>query len=211
VRTRLDTDRRLIALTFDACGGPSSDGYDAELIDFLIAAEVPTTLFLSLRWIRANPGISTDLAAEPLFEIGNHGTEHRPLSVTGRSAYGIVGTASADEVVEEVMGCQREIADLTGRPPIHFRSGTAHYDEVAARIVDELGLVVAGFDVLGDAGATWSATQVRDALLAARPGSIALLHMNHPGSGTAGGVRQAVPALRDGGFRFVRLGDQRLA
>ena len=26
---------------------------------------------------------------EPLFELANHGTRHRPLSVTGRSAYGI--------------------------------------------------------------------------------------------------------------------------
>src|SRR5262249_45224881 len=77
---------RVIALTFDACGGPGGSGYDQALIDFLRRHEVPATLFLNSRWIDANPAAFRLLAAEPLFEIANHGTRHRPLSVTGRSA-----------------------------------------------------------------------------------------------------------------------------
>lgn len=210
VRTRLDTTEPVVALSFDACGGRSGSGYDAGLIDHLRAAAVPATLFVNARWIEANPDVFDELASDPLFEIENHGTEHRPLSVAGRSAYGIRGTRSVDEVVDEVMINQRLITDLTGRSPRLFRSGTAYYDEVAVRTVEMLGLRVAGFDVLGDAGATFTAGQVEAALLRASPGSIALLHMNHPGSGTAAGVAAAVPALRARGWSFARLSEHEL-
>lgn len=32
---------------------------------------------------------------DPLFAIGNHGTRHVPLSVTGRAMYGLKDTAGA--------------------------------------------------------------------------------------------------------------------
>ena len=120
---------------------------------------MPATLFVNARWIEANPRKFRQLAADPLFEIANHGTEHRPLSVTGRSVYGIAGTSSVAQVVDEVAVNQRLITHLTGAAPAFFRSGTAHYDDVAVRVVNDLGLQVVNFDVLGDAGATYSANQ----------------------------------------------------
>jgi peptidoglycan/xylan/chitin deacetylase (PgdA/CDA1 family) len=210
VRTRLATDQPLVALTFDACGGPRGSGYDGTLVDGLLAAQVPATLFVNARWARANRDRLRQLAAEPSFELANHGTAHRPLSVTGRSAYGIAGTGSPQEVLAEVAGCQALLTEVTGRPPRHFRSGTAHYDEVAVRLVRQQGLDVVNFDVLGDAGATYTADQVTAALMTATPGSIVLLHMNQPGSGTARGVLDAIPRLRDRGLAFTTLGDHAL-
>lgn len=49
------------------------------------------------------PGPATSLAENPLFDVGNHGTRHVALSVSGRSAYGIPGTASAAKVYDEVI------------------------------------------------------------------------------------------------------------
>src|SRR5690606_33417056 len=206
VRTRLDTDDQVIALTLDACGGPNGIGFDNDLIEFLVTEEVPATLFLNKRWIDANRELVVRLAEEPLFDLANHGTEHRPLSVEARSAYGLTGTADPAGVIDEVLLNQQTIIDLTGQAPAYFRSGTAHYDEVAVQIVRDLGLEVVGFDVLGDAGATYTTAQVAAALDTAQPGSIAVLHMNHPAGETAEGVMAAVPALRARGFSFVRLG-----
>ncbi|MEV5707224.1 polysaccharide deacetylase family protein [Actinoallomurus sp. NPDC052274] len=204
----LPTTRRVIALTFDACGGPGGSGYDRKLIDFLRRREIPATLFLNSRWIDANPAIFRRLAAEPLFEIANHGTRHRPLSVTGRSAYGIAGTRNAGEVYDEVAGNHVKLSRLLGAPPRFFRSGTAYCDDVAARIVTDLGERFAGFTVNGDAGATFTPEEVRRTVTAARGGSMVICHMNQPTGGTARGIAAAVPHLLASGYHFVRLSDE---
>ncbi|BAJ26676.1 MULTISPECIES: polysaccharide deacetylase family protein [Kitasatospora] len=197
-----------LALTFDACGGPGGDGYDAALIGILRRLRVPATLFLNARWVDANPGPAGELAADPLFEIGNHGTAHRPLSVTGRPAYGITGTADPAAAYDEVAGNRAKLtALLGGRAPGWFRSGTAHYDEVALRLVGELGERVAGFAVNADGGATFTPAQVAGEVAAAPPGSVLISHFNHPAAGTAEGYARALPALLDAGRRFVRLSD----
>jgi len=179
----LPAARRVIALTFDACGGRGGSGYDHNLIDFLRRREVPATLFLNSRWIDANPAAFRQLAGEPLFEIANHGTRHLPLSVTGRSAYGIAGTRNAGEVYDEVAGNQAKLTRLLGE-----------------RFVS--------FSVNGDGGATFTPEQVRRAVTAATSGSIVICHMNHPDRGTAGGIAAAVPYLLASGYRFVRLSDE---
>jgi peptidoglycan/xylan/chitin deacetylase (PgdA/CDA1 family) len=204
---RLPTTDRVVALTLDACGGRTGGGYDAELIENLRRARVPATLFVNARWIETNPRRFRKLAADPLFEIANHGTEHRPLSVRGRSVYGINGTSSVAQVIDEVAVNQRLIDRFTGAAPAFFRSGTAYYDDVAVRVVNDLGLQVVNFDVLGDGGATYSATQVVDAMLSSKPGSIILAHMNRPNSGTAEGIQAALPKLSRRAFRFVHLSE----
>ena len=204
----LHTSRRVIALTFDACGGPHGSGYDQALIGFLRRREVPATLFLNSRWIDANPAAFRQLAGEPLFEIANHGTRHRPLSVTGRSAYGIAGTRNAGEVYDEVAGNQAKLTRLLGVPPRFFRSGTAYCDDIAARIVTDLGERFVSFSVNGDGGATLTPGQVRSTVTAAPGGSVVICHMNHPESGTAQGIGASVPYLLARGYRFVRLSDE---
>ena len=117
---------------------------------------MPATLFLNSRWIDANPAASGHLAGEPLFEIANHGTRHLPLSVTGRSAYGISGTRNAGEVYDEVALNQAKLSRLLGVPPRFFRAGTAYCDDVAARIVTAMADRLVSFSVNGDGGATFT-------------------------------------------------------
>ena len=207
VHTRLDTGEKVIALTLDACGSANGKGVDTRLMEFLIREQIPATLFINGRWIDANPALFKQLAANPLFEIANHGIHHKPASVNGRSAYGIAGTQNIGEVVEEIELNARKIEAISGVRPKLYRSGTAYYDEIAVQISRELGHEVAGYSLLGDAGATFSATKVTAALLKAVPGDIALLHMNHPEAGTGEGIMAAVPELRKRGFRFVRMSD----
>lgn len=208
VKTHLVTSEKVIALTFDACGqSPASKGYDTDLIEFLIRQQVPATLFLTTLWIEANPELAAQLAANPLFEIENHGQNHRPSSVTGKAIYGIPGTQNVGEVVDEVELGARKITALTGKRPRFYRSGTAYYDEIAVQVIEALGYHAVNFSVLGDAGATYNRYQVRHALLSAKPGDIVLAHMNHPESDTAEGVVAAVPELKKQGFKFVKLED----
>ena len=169
---------------------------------------MPATLFLNSRWIDANPAAFGELAAEPLFEIANHGTRHLPLSVAGQSAYGIGGTRNAGEVYDEVATNQARLRRLLGVPPRLFRAGTACCDDVAARIVTAMGDRLVSFSVNGDGGATFTPRQVRSTVTAAPGGSIVICHMNHPESGTAQGIAAAVPYLLTRGYHFARLSDE---
>ena len=208
VVTTFHSNQKEVALTFDACGGSfRSSQYDAELIDFLITHKIPATLFINSRWIKTNPEIVQKLAANPLFEIANHGTAHRPLSVNGKSIYNIAGTTSPEEVAQEINGNGDLIEKLTGKRPRFFRSGTAYYDEQAVAIAHKNGVEIAGFSVLGDAGATFSAPKVAQQLESAHSGDILLFHMNHPESGTREGIIEGVTKLKSEGFSFVRLSD----
>ncbi len=210
VRTRLKTSEKVLALTLDACGSPKGSGFDATLIGFLEKEHIPATLFINARWIDANPALFKMLAENPLFEIANHGLQHKPASVSGRSVYGIQGTKDLSGLVDEIEGNARKITSLTGKRPRYYRSGTAFYDDVAVAVSHRLGQEVIGFSVLGDAGATYRTDQVKAALLKAVPGDIVILHMNHPQGDTAAGVIAAVPELKRRGFRFVKMSEYEL-
>jgi peptidoglycan/xylan/chitin deacetylase (PgdA/CDA1 family) len=207
VKTRLNTDQKVLALTFDACGGLRGSGYDARLIQYLETMKVPATLFISGRWIDANPEIFKKLSKNPLFEIENHGLNHKPCSAIGRSVYGIEGTKSLGEIYDEIELNALKILNLTGRKPKYFRPGTSYCDEICVEIANALGGEVVNFSVRGDAGATYSKKQVKEALWNAPPSSIILMHMNHPEGETGEGVIEAIPELKKRGFRFIRLSE----
>jgi len=200
-----EPEGKQVALTLDACGGPHGSGYDEKIIEMLREYDVRATFFLNARWIEANPEIAADLASDPLFLIANHGWKHRPCSVTGWSAWGIEGTKNLSEAYREIENGARAVERLAGRRPRFYRSGTNFYDEVALAVANDLGMIVVGWSVLGDAGATLPAAEVKERVSASKPGQIILCHMNQPQSGTAEGLKEAIPILLEKGYRFVTL------
>ena len=207
VKTRLNTDHKVLALTFDACGGLRGSGYDIKLIEYLKREEISATLFISGKWIDANRDIFKELAGNPLFEIENHGLNHKPCSVNGRSIFGIEGTKSVGDVFDEIEQNAAKIQTLTAFKPRYYRPAAAYCDEICVEIANVLGYEVVNFSVLGDAGATYMKKQVKKALVHARPSSIILMHMNHPEGETAEGLIEAIPELKKQGFRFVKLSE----
>lgn len=201
----LGSSSRSVALTFDACGGPGGSGFDGKLIRSLRRHQVPATLFINLRWARKNPGLLRELATDPLFEIANHGVHHSPLSVSGRSAYGIPGTANLGEAYDEVMGNQEGLSALTGRAPLAFRPGTAHYDEVSAAMVRRCGLLPANFSVNADGGATFTPEMVAGQLAEVKAGDVVISHFNQPSSGTGEGYVAGLPGMLGRGLHFAHL------
>ncbi|EXJ23385.1 polysaccharide deacetylase [Alkalibacterium sp. AK22] len=206
VITQIDTEEKVVALTLDACDG-TPDSYDEELIGFLIDEQIPATLFINAQWIQVNEDAFNELAENSLFEIANHGYYHKPLSVDGESAYGIMGTENVEEVFDEIYKNQARIKELTGEAPDYFRSGTAYYDDVAVEIIEALGLKAVNYNVLGDAGGTFNQAQIANAFNLASEGSIFLFHMNKPQSDISAGVKEGVEMLRKQGYDFVQLGE----
>lgn len=209
VKTKLVTNEKVLALTLDVCGSVG-DGCDYRYVDFLKQEDIPATIFVSSKWIQRHPGDFQKLSECPLFEIANHGLNHVPASINGNLIYGIQGTKNIAELIYEVEMNALIIQGCSGKKPKFYRSGTAYYDEIATKIVNELGYDVIGFDILGDAGATYSADQVERALLKSKPGSIIILHMNKPQKDCALGAIKAIKQLKVQGFRFVKLSDYSL-
>ncbi len=198
--------RRSIALTFDACGGlTTGNGYDAHLIRLLVRYRVPATLFLNARWITANRAAAADLAANPLFELANHGHSHRPLTVAGQSAYRIVGSGTPGEAYDEIVRGMDTLAEITGTRSPYFRPGTAWCDDVGVEIAHRLGVRMVAFSINADAGARAPAKTVSANLQRARQTSITIGHFNHPERWTAEGLARALPRMRDAGRRFTTL------
>jgi hypothetical protein len=189
------------ALTFDGCGGPGGSQADLALI-------------LALR----DSGGAGDPLPQPPVDRGQsrarggagrgallrtRQSRHRPPSALGDGPIRVrhprhpLGGGHR-RGPDQPRGARRSRRPST---PL-FRSGTAHYDEVAVQIVEALGETVVGFDVNGDAGATFDAGTVESSVLAAGSGSIGIAHLNQPSSGTARGVEAALDRMLDSGVVF---------
>lgn len=200
-------NHKVIALTFDACGG-QGDGYNKDLIDYLRAERIPATLFVTGVWIDKNREAFAALAADPLFEIENHGLLHRLCSSEGRGMYGVTGTSGLPGVIDEMELGARKIESLTGRRPLFFRSATAFTDELSRRVARRLGMEVVSYNILsGDAKRISAGRMNSNILRGARHGAVVLMHFNHPEWPVKQALEMAVPELRARGFNFARLED----
>jgi peptidoglycan/xylan/chitin deacetylase (PgdA/CDA1 family) len=211
INEKLNTNDKVIAFTFDGCGGYGS-GYNAALINYLRKEHVPATLFITGLWIDANKKTFLRLAADSLFEIENHGLNHRLCSVDGASAYGIIGTQNVGEVIDEMELNARKIEKLTGRRPKFFRSATAYTDETCIKIASLLNLKLVNYsDLPGDAVPCTPAKVLSENLMKQiKPGAIVLMHFNHPQWEELQTMEIVVPKLREMGYKFVLLKDYSL-
>jgi peptidoglycan/xylan/chitin deacetylase (PgdA/CDA1 family) len=199
---------KTVALTLDACGG----AYDADLINFLVRARIPATIFATRKWLDRNPEATTVLRAHAdQFEIENHGANHVPAVIgIGRKVYGIAGDATLGALQSEVRDGAAAIAAATGRAPRWYRDATAIYDPAALTAIAAMGYQVAGFSVNGDAGATLKRGAIIERMKTVKTGDIIIAHMNKPNGDTAEGLSVGLAALQQQGFRFVTLGNMQV-
>lgn len=191
-------DSKKIALTFDACPTTKEDEYDAKVVEFLLKEQVPATLFMSGRWVEKNEERTKELAAVPLFEIGNHTYWHPHLL-----------EKSDERVLAEFRRTQRIIKKITGKTPRYFRPPFGEVDERVANLARKAGLVTIQYDVAsGDPDPGLSAKRIiRSVLEEAKGGSILVFHMNRNGVRTAEVLPEIVKQLRARGYELVTVGD----
>lgn len=203
------TNKKIVAFTFDACGGKNADGYDAELINYLRKEKISATLFVTGKWIDANYLTFLELSKDPLFEIENHGFNHQPCSIDGESEYGIHGTKDIQDAIDEIEANALKIEKITSRKPLFYRSATAYTDEACAKIAKQLGITIISFDVLsGDAVPfTPTVTIENNVLKNIKPGVIIIMHFNRPKWNTFEAMQLIIPQLKKQGYSFTKLYD----
>jgi peptidoglycan/xylan/chitin deacetylase (PgdA/CDA1 family) len=187
-----------IALTFDVCPTRAPVELDERIVDELVTAHAKATFFVSGRWAKAKPDVVRHLAAEPLFEIGNHTFRH-PHLIRADDAH----------VREELASTQELLRSLTGRTPTTWRPPFGEVDDRIARIAAGIGLATIEYDVIsGDPIPTATATSlVRAVLLHAKAGSIVVMHANHRRFPTAAAVPQIIAGLRARGMELVTVSE----
>ena len=191
-------DRPRVALTFDVCPTRPPVELDERIVEALLAAHAPATFFVSGRWARTLPDVVRGLAAEPLFEIGNHTFHHPHLT-----------NEPDDEVRHELVATQELLHGLSGRTPRWFRPPFGEVDERVTGVAAEVGLGTVQFDVAsGDpaSGVTADAL-VRSVLERAKAGSIIVMHANHRRFPTAVAVPGIIAGLRARGWELVTVSD----
>ncbi len=196
-------NEKIVALTLDACGG----AFDRDIIDTLIAFNIPATIFATEKWIDRNPvGVAMLRAHPALFAIEDHGAAHVPAVVgVGKRVYGIAGEQDLDHLTHEVEGGANAIAQTGAPRPAWYRGATAIYDQAAIEKITALGYQIAGFSLNADAGATLPRREIAQRVERAQNGDIIIAHMNKPASDSAEGLRDGLLKLKQQGFSFVTL------
>ena len=198
VANGLRSEKR-IALTFDACSVRKvANPFDERIVRILEQTQTPATLFLGGKWARRQFTSLRQMAQNPLFEMANHSFNHPHLT-----------RATETAIRAELLQAQTEIFAATGRLPTLFRPPYGEYDEKLVRVAASVGLTTVEYDLPSgdpDDHATKDRL-VRYVLLKARPGSIVVMHMNHPKFHTAEALPDIIRGLRARGYTLVTVGE----
>lgn len=192
-------DRTLpyVALTFDACQSPHGfAAYDEAIIRILASTSTPATLFLGGLWMQHHPAQTRLLAANPLFELGNHSWSHPSFT-----------RLTPAEVGSEIERTQQLMLTLTGQKAALFRFPYDVETEEALDILARHGIRAISADVLpGDPDPDVSARDIIRAVSSeSRNGSIILMHVNGWGRHTAEALTEVIKQLRQQGYTFVTV------
>lgn len=191
-------DRKVIALTFDACSTRKPSHYDERITKILVETKTPATLFLGGKWMEEETEHTRDLANLLYFELGNHTFLHPHLA-----------RMSDDRIRQELSWTQKVMYSLTGKQPTLFRPPYGEYDERVVRIAASMGLTTIQFDLAsGDPDSSISKERLIEYVSSmAKNGSIIVMHINQRGWHTAEALPEIISRLRKRGYTFVTVGE----
>ncbi len=197
--TRLPTDEKVVALTLDACEAGTVTHLDHGVADWLIAHEVPFTIFMGGRFARDNAEDVARLGALPFVEIENHSWSH-PADMR---------KLSTPEVMKQVLLAELEIGLKTGRVTRFFRFPGGNADARTIAAVEAMGYRIVHWRwPSGDPDKHIPAAKLESyALSATKPGDVLIFHINGNGVHTAEALPAIVEGLKAKGYRFVLLRD----
>jgi len=208
-RVNLPAGQKAVALTFDLCQTRSPiAGYDGAVVDCLRANRVAATFFPAGRWLETHRERAAQLAADPLFVLGNHSFDHPDLH-----------SAPADKINSEILLTEASLAttrraaasacETSPSAPMRlFRFPYGSCEANGAAAANAVGSVVIQWDtVSGDPDGTSAANIQANVMRTLKAGSIVVMHANGRGTHTAEALAAIIPKLKAKGYRFVTVPD----
>ncbi len=217
-RVRPTSDRKLVALTFDACElATGSSGYEYRIVDFLRREKIPATFFMGGKWMRSHQERAMQIMADPLFEIANHAWSHGNFAImdeqTAREQ--ILWTEAQYETTRSALaskanaaGLDAALMDAVPRHMSLFRLPYGRSSPKSLRLLGSLGFKVIQWDVVpelpGDNSGSGLAAQAASRV---RPGSIILFHVNAVPKMSNVLLENLVTLLRAKGYNFLTVSE----
>ncbi len=197
VITRLPGKARVIALTLDACEGPTRAALDHPIVSYLHEQAVPFTVFMGGRFARDNAEAVRALAGDVNVEIENHSFSHLQD----------MRKLTDEQIRAEVDRAQAIIKSITGRTTRLFRFPAGRTDERTTAVVEAMGYKVVHWRFAsGDPDPALSAASIlSDTLSRVRAGDVLIFHINGRGVHTLEVLSELIPTLRQRGYSFMRL------
>ena len=197
--TTLGTDRKVVALTFDAGSGNEAV---ASILRTLEAQHVPGSFFLTGQFVDDFPSSARAIAAR--YPVGNHTYRHPDLT-----------TLSSSSVRSELRTAAARIKAVTGQDPRPwFRFPFGAVDARTISVVNAECYVPFRWTVdtlgwKGTSGGQSVTSVVSRVVAAARPGEIVLMHVGaHPTDHStldADALPLVISQLRARGYTFTTL------
>jgi peptidoglycan-N-acetylglucosamine deacetylase len=190
-------DKPLVALTFDLCQKPELPSwFDQTIYDALVETNTRATFFMGGDWMRTHIAETRLLAANPLFELGNHSYSHPDLP-----------DLNADQISREVLKTQDMLYWITGRQPRIFRLPAGLYNQLVLDTIALRGLYVIQWDAdtadpVPDNTADNILRLVKERV---QNGSIVLMHANGRGWHTGEALPGMITWLREQGYCLVTV------
>lgn len=195
---RVEIDDPALAITFDACATRSQGyGFDRAVFEILKREEIPSTIFVSGRWVESHPDTMQELSRDPLVEFGDHSYDHPHMPSLAR-----------EKMLSEIDRTEAALA-LYGKHGVAFRPPFGEWTPRVLEVAGGRQLPTVTWDVVsGDPSLKTTTDQmIRTVVGKARSGSIIIFHINGRGWKTAEALPVIIQELRARGFRFVHLSE----
>ncbi|MDD7091991.1 MAG: polysaccharide deacetylase family protein [Eubacteriales bacterium] len=185
----VETEEKVVALTFDAAWGADKT---RGIIELLEKYDADGTFFLVGFWIDKYPE-ETKLIAEKGLEIGNHSNNHLHMS-----------KLQNDEIKKEIESVNVRLKELTGKTPNYFRPPFGEYDNKLIENVAALDMVGVQWSVDSLDWKGLSGEEIAKRVLSrVHNGAIILFHNNS--DHVLDALPIILPKLKADGYKCVSL------
>ena len=194
VYTRVSTEEKVIALTFD--DGPHPV-LTPKILDVLDKYEVKATFFVVGKMARSYQGTLKSIALSG-HEIGNHTYNHLAEN-----------NSNSDKIKNEILLTEDTVFELTAKKTFLFRPPTGYCCESAVRMTREMGYTTVIWDIDTRDWAHTPPEKILDEVKKyAKNGSIILFHdFIGKDSPTIEALELVIPWLKEQGYKFVTVGE----
>ncbi|MFZ7102607.1 MAG: polysaccharide deacetylase family protein [Peptococcaceae bacterium] len=184
----VDTEEKKLAISFDATWGAE---YTPKILNILDKYNLKTTFFLTNIWLKEYPEVAKEIRMAG-HEIGMHSVTHPHFN-----------QLSEQQMIDELQGNARMIADITKFKAVLFRPPFGEYNNQVINITQSLGFIPIQWSV---DSLDWQENMTRTEIMKRvttriHPGAIVLFHNN--GTYTADALEEIISFSLQEGYEIL--------